>query len=130
MAFRYSKRVGGSKGLGLNLSGSGVSSSYRSKYGSIGTKGFSIRTGIPGLTFRNSWGRGKDKGATALIFLFIIVAVFLFYVSAVLLYNFIRLLWWLCVEAYHLTLRTYYKWKERREMKQNLRISDTEKNSR
>src|SRR5688572_4296568 len=40
---------------GVNASGSGGSVSYRSRHGSIGTKGFSPRTGIPGLSFRQGW---------------------------------------------------------------------------
>lgn len=130
MAFRYSKRIGGNKGWGLNVSGSGISSSYRSKYGSIGAKGFSFRTGIPGLTFRSSWGRGKNKGIIALIFLIIIATVFVVYVTAVIFYNTARLLYWSYIEAYHLTLRLNYKWKERHQLKQNILLEDTEKNSR
>ncbi len=34
-------------GLGLNLSKSGISPSYRTKFGSVGPKQFTIRTGIP-----------------------------------------------------------------------------------
>lgn len=52
MGFRYQKRVKLGKGVGLNVSKSGVSPSLRTKYGSIGSKGFSIRTGIPGLSYR------------------------------------------------------------------------------
>ena len=130
MAFRYSKRIGGDKGWGLNVSGSGISSSYRSKYGSIGAKGFSVRTGIPGLTFRSGWGRGKDKGISALIFLTIIAALFVVYITAVIFYNLARLLWWGVVKTYHLSLRLYYKWRERRELEQSMLLVDTEKNSR
>lgn len=129
MGIRYSKRIGGNKGWGLNVSGSGISSSYRSKYGSIGSKGFSIKSGIPGLTFRSSWGRGKNKGATALIMLAIIAALFVAYITAVVFYNVARLLWWTVVELYHFSLRLYYKWRERRELKQSMLLADTEKNS-
>ena len=82
MGIRYQKRVGGTKGFGLNFSGSGISSSYRTKYGTVGSKGFSIRSGIPGLSFRSSYGRGKDKGVTALIILGLIVSGFILYYSA------------------------------------------------
>jgi fatty acid desaturase len=47
--------------------------SYRSRHGSIGTKGFSLRTGIPGLSFRQGWG--KNAGAAALILIAIMAAL-------------------------------------------------------
>ena len=50
MSFRFQKRIKLGKGLGLNLSKKGVSASYRTKRGTVGSKGYSIRTGIPGLT--------------------------------------------------------------------------------
>ena len=59
MGLRYQKRVNFGKGAGLNISKSGIGSSYRTKYGTIGTKGFSVRTGIPGLTFRGGWSNKK-----------------------------------------------------------------------
>ncbi len=87
MGFRFFRRVGGNKGWGLNMSGSGVSSSYRSKYGSFGSKGFSIRTGIAGLSFRSSWGSKKSKGSGALIYFVVIVLIFLGYLSILIVYN-------------------------------------------
>lgn len=101
MGFRYNKRIGGNKGWGWNISGSGVSSSCRSKYGSIGSRGFSIRTGIPGLSFSSGWGSGKNKGAGAAIFL----ALIGFYVAGLVLYNLIRFLVWGGTELYHFVLR-------------------------
>lgn len=59
MGFRYNKRIRLGKGLGLNLSKSGISTSYKTKRGSVSSKGFSIRTGIPGLTYRK---RFKNNG--------------------------------------------------------------------
>lgn len=52
MGFRLFKRVNLAGGLGLNVSKSGASLSVRTPLGTIGSKGVSIRTGIPGLTFR------------------------------------------------------------------------------
>ena len=128
MGLRYSRRVGGNRGWGLNISGSGVSSSYRSRYGSVSARGFSIRTGIPGLTFRSSWGRGKNKGAGALIMLALLAVLAAAYLAAVVFYNGVRLLWWLVVELYHLSLRVYYKWKERRELKRRMLLQETREN--
>jgi len=47
----------------LNLSKSGASVSARTRVGSIGTRGFSIRSGIPGLGYRRRWGSGSSVGA-------------------------------------------------------------------
>ncbi len=101
MGFRYNKRIGGNKGWGWNISGSGVSSSYRSKYGSIGSRGFSIKTGIPGLSFSSGWGSGKSKGAGAAVFL----ALIGFYAAAVVFYNLFRFVIWGATELYHALLR-------------------------
>jgi hypothetical protein len=58
MGFKFQHRLNYGSGLGLNLSTSGASPSFRSRMGSISAKGFSIRTGVPGLSFRRSWGKG------------------------------------------------------------------------
>jgi hypothetical protein len=52
MSFRFFKRIDLIGGLGLNVSKSGPSLSLRTPYGTVGQKGVSIRTGIPGLTLR------------------------------------------------------------------------------
>lgn len=80
MSFRYQKRVNLGKGVGLNVSRRGVSASARTKFGSVGTRGFSIRTGIPGLSYRSSWGKSKEG-------LVILLALGLVYVGAVVVYN-------------------------------------------
>lgn len=126
MGLRYQKRIGGNKGFGLNLSGSGISSSYRTKYGTVGSKGFSIRSGIPGLSFRGSYGRGKDKGVTALIILGIIVAGFTLYYSAIILYNFGLFLWWFLTETRKLILRKYYIWQEKKELQKIENLTEIE----
>lgn len=41
MGFRYQKRIKLGKGFGLNISKLGIKPSYRSKKGSISTKGYS-----------------------------------------------------------------------------------------
>ena len=65
MGFRYSKRIKIGGGAGFNLSKSGVSGSVRTKFGSVSPRGFSIRTGIPGLTYRT----GKSPAARWLTYL-------------------------------------------------------------
>lgn len=117
MNLRYNKRLGRNKGFTLNFSNSGVSSSYRTKYGTIGSKSFSIKSGIPGLTFRSSYGRGKNKNGTILIILGIILSGFILYYSAVIIYNFALFLWWILTETHKLILRKYYMWRERNQDK-------------
>jgi len=97
MGFRFFQRVPISGGTGINISGSGYSVSHRGKYGSIGTKGFSIRTGIPGLSFRQSWPRlGKGGGIETLLTLllfavFVYLAYNLLVLAVVLIYNIMTL---------------------------------------
>jgi len=86
MGIRYQKRVNLGKGVGLNVSKSGVSASVRTKYGSIGPKGFSIRTGIPGLTYRG----GKNSSASGIFFLITVGVLFI---------------GWIVREIYHFILR-------------------------
>ena len=54
MGFRIQKRINLFGGLGLNISKSGISWSVRTLFGATGPKGYSIRSGIPGLTYRSS----------------------------------------------------------------------------
>ena len=62
MGFRYQKRINLGKGFGLNISKSGVSPSFRTKRGSLSSKGYSIRSGIPGLTYRKTFSKVKNSG--------------------------------------------------------------------
>lgn len=69
------KRVNLGKGFGLNISKSGVSSSQRTPFGSFGSKGFSIRTGIPGVYYRNTFKKGS--GCMVIVLLFILSTIFI-----------------------------------------------------
>ena len=69
MGFRFSKRINLGGGLGLNVSKSGISSSLRTKVGSISNKGFSVPTGISGASYRKSFNSSKSSGC---LFAFII----------------------------------------------------------
>ncbi len=79
MTWRFQKRVSLSKGLGLNVGKTGVSTSYRTKHGSVGSRGFSIVTGIPGLSYRSSWGKGKSGPAVLLVYVVTIGGILLVY---------------------------------------------------
>lgn len=74
MGFRFHKRIKISKGLGLNISKSGMSPNYRTKRGSLSSKGYSFRTGIPGLTYRKSF---KNKGCIIILLLFLMIPLFI-----------------------------------------------------
>jgi hypothetical protein len=75
MPIRFNKRVKITKGLGVNISKSGISPSVRTKSGSLSSKGYSVRTGIPGLTYRKTFSKAKNSGCmvTMLITLTIII---------------------------------------------------------
>jgi len=66
MELVFRRRVNLGKSLGLNVSKSGVSSSQRTRFGSFDTRGYSIRTGIPGMYYRGNW-----KKSGGLVFLII-----------------------------------------------------------
>jgi len=98
----------------VNVSSSGVTSSYRIRYVTIGAKDFSIKTGIPCLIYQGSWGKGKSNGSGAMIMLLFIVAIFIFYAATVVAYNLFLFVKWALIEHYHFALRTYFSWKEGR----------------
>lgn len=71
MGFRFQKRIKLGKGFGLNISKSSITPSYRNKKGSVSSKGYSIKTGIPGLTYRKTFSKSSKSGCSALIFMVI-----------------------------------------------------------
>jgi len=86
MGLRFYKRVNYGDGVGLNVSKSGISPSIRTSLGSFGARGFSIRTGIPGLSWRG--GSGKNAALIWLIVALIAGVILIFY-------NLIRFLFFL-----------------------------------
>lgn len=76
MSFRFQKRVKLEKGLGINISKSGITPSYRNKRGSLSSKGYSLRTGIPGLSYRKTFKKVKGSGCLVLL-----IVIFLFVVN-------------------------------------------------
>ena len=101
MGFRFQRRIKLGKGLGLNVSRSGFSLSQRTSWGTFGTRGVSIRTGIPGLSLR--FGRRSGGGLVALVVALVQLSVYgviaAFYVGA-------WLLWISAVAAYWVTVGT------------------------
>ncbi|MEK6482413.1 DUF4236 domain-containing protein [Catalinimonas sp. 4WD22] len=86
MGFRFQQRKKITDWLRLNFSRSGISPSIRTKIGSFNPNGFSLLTGIPGLTYRK--GRGKGNNQIGLILL--IIGGLILIVA-----NVCRLLWYL-----------------------------------
>ncbi|KAF2079002.1 DUF4236 domain-containing protein [Flavobacterium sharifuzzamanii] len=54
MGFRFQKRIKFGGGLGLNISKSGISPSFRTKMGTFSKNGYSTKTGIPDVRYQNS----------------------------------------------------------------------------
>jgi hypothetical protein len=107
MSFRIQRRLNYGSGLGLNLSKSGASPSLRTRFGSIGAKGFSIRTGIKGLYFRQSWGKGSDGAITGMM---VMVAFgffkFIFFITTIMLKTAFYLGWLLLALSYNIAIWT------------------------
>jgi hypothetical protein len=78
MGFRYQKRIKLGKGFGFNLSKSGISSSLRTKKGTFGSKGVSLKTGIPGLTFRKTFSKSSKSGCLCLVLMVITISISIF----------------------------------------------------
>jgi hypothetical protein len=78
MEFRFYKRIPLGGGAGVNISKSGLSTSFRGKFGSLGTSGFSIRSGIPGLSFRTSWGRASKSHGLETLLILLLFALFVY----------------------------------------------------
>ncbi|WP_353956825.1 DUF4236 domain-containing protein [uncultured Salegentibacter sp.] len=68
MGFRFHKRIKLGENLGINVSKSGLSASIRTKAGFISNKGFSARSGIPGLTYRKSFSKKSNNGCVVVLF--------------------------------------------------------------
>ncbi|MBN4085038.1 DUF4236 domain-containing protein [Flavobacteriaceae bacterium AH-315-B10] len=81
MGFRFQKRIKLGKGLGLNISKSGISSSYRTKRGTIGSKGYSIRTGIPGLTYRKTFSKSSKSGCAGMFLVLFAFSITVFIIT-------------------------------------------------
>lgn len=78
MPFRFWRRINLGNGMGLNVSKSGVTPSVRTRAGSLGMKGFTVRTGIPGLSYRHRFGKnGRDGAISAIALSMLIVALVL-----------------------------------------------------
>jgi hypothetical protein len=116
MGFRFQKRVSLGGGLGLNISKSGVSPSYRTRYGSISSKGFSFRTGIAGLTYRSGFGGRSRKGNAGDAILLLFVAFWLVIISLLIILKLIELFFWALTELIKFIQRVQYRRQIKKEI--------------
>jgi hypothetical protein len=75
MGFRFQKRINFGRGIGLNISKSGINPSIRTKSGSLSTKGYSIRTGISGVSYRKNFSNSKNSGCVLFILIPIVIII-------------------------------------------------------
>jgi hypothetical protein len=77
MGLGFRKRVNLGGGLGLNISKSGISPSIRTKAGTISSKGFSIRTGVSGVSYKKNFSTVKNSGCMMFLTVLGIVVILL-----------------------------------------------------
>lgn len=127
MSFQFQRRLNLKSGWGINISKSGFSPSFRSKYGSVSTKGVSVRTGIPGISYRHRVKKGSGSGAIlGLMMLIISLIPFVINVALTALQLSIKLLmvaYWLFIIVplklllwVILTLRDFYIYKKSQQI--------------
>lgn len=107
MGLRFYKRVKINDNIGLNLSKTGVSASLKSRFGSIGPKGFTLKTGIPGLSLKSSFKNANGKGLANLIIFILIVGLLVLVLTII--WNLLLALYWMVVEIFHAVERANYK---------------------
>lgn len=61
MGFRFYKRINFGDGFGINLGKRGASWSVRTKGGSFGSKGYSVRTPIKGLSYQKRFRKSSSR---------------------------------------------------------------------
>jgi hypothetical protein len=77
MGFRIQKRINLGGGLGLNVGKKGVSTSFRGNGGSFSSKGYSVKTGISGVSYRGTFDKSKS-GCLVLTVLGLSISALLF----------------------------------------------------
>ncbi len=74
MGIRFNKRINLGKGIGINISKSGITPNVKTKMGSVSSKGYSVRTGIPGITYRKTYSKAKNSGCLLILIIFILIS--------------------------------------------------------
>ena len=75
MSFRFQKRINLGKGIGLNISKSGITPSIKTKSGSLSTKGYSVKTGISGVSYRKNFSNSKNSGCVVFLLIPIVIII-------------------------------------------------------
>ena len=75
MSLRFQKRIKIWKGVGININKSSITPSYRGKRGSVSKKGYSIKTGIPGLTYRKNFTKTKQSGCLSVFIIMLLMMI-------------------------------------------------------
>lgn len=75
MGFRFQKRINLGKGIGLNISKSGITPSIRTKSGSLSKKGYSVKTGISGVSYRKNFSNSKNSGCGVFLLIPIVIII-------------------------------------------------------
>ncbi|MGC8823806.1 MAG: DUF4236 domain-containing protein [Bacteroidales bacterium] len=101
MGIRYYRRINLGKGLGLNISKSGLSPSFRTQWGTLGSRGYSVRTGIPGLSYRKYFGRANQQNWGAILLAAIIFIALLYFIILI-VWNLGRFVVWATARLYHI----------------------------
>lgn len=81
MGFRFQKRVKLGGGLGLNISKSGISPSLRTKAGTISKGGYSVKTGMSGVTYRKNFSSSKNSGC---LLFFVVSGILVIIINSIL----------------------------------------------
>jgi hypothetical protein len=108
MSLSYRKKINLGNGGSLNVSKSGISVSQRTSWGSYSSKGFSIKSGIPGLSYRGSF-----KGKKGLVTLFILALIAVSYAAILIAWNALRFVWWAMVQTFNLSAQGVILLKEK-----------------
>ncbi len=74
MGFLFNKRINLGKELGFNISKSRITPSYRNKRGSLSSKGFSVRTRIPGISYKKTSSKANNSGRLLILISFILTS--------------------------------------------------------
>lgn len=123
MGFQFQRRINLNGPWGVNLSKSGATLSFRTKAGSVSTKGFSLRTGIPGVGYRFRAKKGSGVQAfLGIILLAIALVPIVINISLYLLdmaFKVLMLAYWLflvvpikIIKWVLLTAKDYYVYKK------------------
>jgi hypothetical protein len=119
MSIRIQRRISLGSGLGLNVSKSGLSLSQRTAFGSIGTTGYSVRTGIPGVFFRKFRSRRRTRDNTFAIVMIALLIAGAVYAGFLFLKALFLFLIHIIIRVFKLLMQGYKNWMLKRDLSLN-----------